>query len=154
MRHGSQTKCKWTKSKLRVLTTLRASAKEETLLRKENGVHDAKNVFGIFCCQDADSMFSAYVVLGRKRGSIWETLKKKMTSNVFQLFPRLRTQGTYFEDAEFASWKQKMFCFLLVCSLLQQYEQHWLQMFLQQCFLVCTGLKRTQLNMNDFHLNS
>ena len=80
--------------------------------------------------------------------------EEKMTSNVFRLFPRLRTQGTYFEDAKFVSRKQKMFCFLPVCSLLQQCEQHWLQMFLQQCFLVYADLKRTQLNMNDFHLNS
>ena len=35
----------------------------------------------------------------------------------------------------------KMFCFFPVCALIQHCEQHWLKMFLQQCFLVCADLK-------------
>ena len=55
--------------------------------------------------------------------------EETMTLNVSRLFPHVRTQATYFEDAEFASRGEKMFCFRLVCSPLQQCEQHWLQIF-------------------------
>ena len=70
-----------------------------------------------------------------------------MFPDVSWMFPRWRTQATYLKDAEFASQKQKMFCFCPVCSPRQHCEQHWLKMFLQQCFLVCAGL---QLQPNEW----
>ena len=35
--------------------------------------------------------------------------EEALTLNISQMFPRLCTQATYFEDAEFASRKQKCF---------------------------------------------
>ena len=35
--------------------------------------------------------------------------EETLTFNVSQMFPCLRTQATYLEDAEFVSWKQKCF---------------------------------------------
>ena len=61
-----------------------------------------------FCFQDADFVSSTYVALGSKRGITWET-EETLTLNVSRMFPRLRTQATYLEDAEFASRKQKCF---------------------------------------------
>ena len=57
----------------------------------------------IFLAFKMQILSSTYVAWGRKRGSIWETFEETQTSIVFRLFPRLRTQATYFEHVEFAS---------------------------------------------------
>ena len=70
-------------------------------------------------------------------------IKESLTSNVCDcllvclsnIFWRCRI---YFEDVE-------IFCFLLVCPPMQRCGQHWLKMFLKQCFLACVGLKGLQL---------
>ena len=66
-----------------------------------------KNLKNIYCFQDADFVSSTYVSWRCKRGNIWET------------FPCFLTHVTYVEDAKFASRKQKMCCFLTVCSTKQ-----------------------------------
>ena len=110
------------------LTSLKASASEETLFPKQNCVRDAKNVFG---------KFQKHLLLSRRRVCFFnicymgaQTRKQlghneePLTSNASRMFPHLRTQATYFEDVELASRKQKVFCFLLFRPSLQHCEQH------------------------------
>ena len=86
---------------------LKATANKRTLLRKQNCVQAAKNVFG---------KFQKHILLSRRKFCVfnicclWAQTKnhlgnteKTLTSNVFRLFLRLLTQATHFEDAEFAS---------------------------------------------------
>ena len=63
--------------------------------------------------------------------------EEKLTLNISRMFPRLRTQATYLEDAEFASQKQKCFAsfpFAHTYNIVSNID------FLQQCFLVCADL--------------
>ena len=106
---------------------IKAGTNEKTLLQKQNCVPDIKCFWTIsetlFAFKAQICVFNTCCVRTQTRkhlGNIEETL----TLNASRLFPRLLTQATYFEDAEFASRKQRMFCFLPVSSLMQHYEQH------------------------------
>ena len=60
---------------------IEAGANERILLKKQNCVQDAKNVFlenfkSIFCFKDANFVSSTYVDCWRKRRIIWERPKK------------------------------------------------------------------------------
>ena len=107
---------------------LKAGANEGTLLRKQSFVQDAKTVFG---------KLKKHFLLSRRRFCVFNicclrvqtenhlgNIEETLTLNVSRLFPCLRTQVTYIEDAEFATRKQKISCFLPVCSPVQHYEQH------------------------------
>ena len=89
--------------------------------------------------------------MGEQTRNHLENTEETLALNVSRMVPCFRIQATYLEDAEFASQKQKMFCFFPVCSLMQHCDQHWLKMFLQQCFVVCVGLT---LNVHRRTLNS
>ena len=93
------------------------------------------------CFQDANFVSSTFVGWEKSLGNIEKTL----TLNASRLFLRLCTQAMYFEEAEFASQKQIMFCFLSVCSPMQHCEQHRLGTFLHQCFGICAGLKTADI---------
>ena len=92
---------------------LKASAKKETLLWKQKCVQDTKNVFGKFkkkfFASKMQILCLQHVAWESKRGITWET----QTLNVSRMFPCLRTQATYLEDAEFVSRKQKCFASFL-----------------------------------------
>ena len=62
-----------------------------------------------FCFQDADFVSSTYVAWGLQTRNHLGNTEETLTLNVFRMFPRLRTQATYLEDAEFASQKKKCF---------------------------------------------
>ena len=63
----------------------------------------------IFCFQDADFVSSTYVAWGLQTRNHLGNTEETLTLNVFRMFPRLRTQATYLEDAEFAYQKKKCF---------------------------------------------
>ena len=88
-----------------------------------------------YCVQDAKNVFAKYqkhFLLSRYKFCVLKVCcvkaqTRKHVGNteetLTECFPIvLRTQATYFEGAEFASRKQKMFCFLLACSPMQQCE--------------------------------
>ena len=90
-----------------------AGPNKETLLRTQKCVQDAKNDFG---------KFQKHFLLPRRRFCVFNirclgkqprnhlgNTEEILILNVFRMFPRLRTQVTYLEDAEFASRKQKCF---------------------------------------------
>ena len=95
---------------------LKVDANEETLLQKENCVQDAKKVFGKFqkhflLSRCRFCVFNICHVTMQTRNHLGNT-EETLTLNVSRLFPRLRTQATYFEDAKFISRKQTVFaCF-------------------------------------------
>ena len=100
---------------VRVLST-KGRRKQENIVVEANMHPGRKKMFlenfeSIFCFQDADFVSSTYVAWKRKRGITWDlgNTEETLTLNVFRMFPRLRTQATCLEDAEFASRKQKMF---------------------------------------------
>ena len=95
------------------ITKLKVGANKETLLRKQTCAQDAKNVFG---------KFQKHFLLPRRRFCVFNICcvgeqtrnylgnsEETLTLNVSRMFPRLRTQATYLENAEFASRKQKCF---------------------------------------------
>ena len=72
------------------------------------------------------------------------------------LFSSLHTHATYFKDVESASHKQKILCFLPVCSPMQRCEQHRPLMFPQQCFENIGNISTMQRSMSsifELHLN-
>ena len=92
---------------------VKVGANKETLLRKQKCVQDAKNVF---------EKFQKHLLLSRRRFCVFNICRvgeqtrnhlgnteETLTLNVSRMFPHLRTQATYLEDAEFASRKQKCF---------------------------------------------
>ena len=93
----------------------KAGANMETLLRKQKCLQDEKNVLenfkSIFCFQLADFVSSTLLRGGgggQTRNHLRNT-EETLTLNVSRMFPHLRTQATYLEDAEFASQKQNCF---------------------------------------------
>ena len=92
---------------------LKAGANKETLLWKQKCVQDAKNVFEKFqkhflLSRRRFCVFNIYCVGEQTRNHLGNN-EETLTLNVSRMFPRLRTQATYFADAEFASRKQKCF---------------------------------------------
>ena len=108
------------------LCIVKAGANEETLTRKQNCVQDAKNYFWkisktFLLSRRRFCVFNICYIGAQTRKHLGNT-EETLASNVSRLFLHLRTQAIHFEDVEFASWKQKMFCFLPVCSPMQHRE--------------------------------
>ena len=94
----------------------KAGANMETLLRKQKCLQDEKMFWKISKALFASN--SQILCLqhccvgggggGQTRNHLGNT-EETLTLNVSRMFPRLRTQATYLEDAEFASRKQNCF---------------------------------------------
>ena len=98
---------------MKIMYKFKASANKETLLRKQNCVQDAKNVFGKFqkhflLPRRRFCVCSICCVEEQRRNHLGKT-EETLTLNVSRTFPRLHTQATYLENAEFAFRKQKCF---------------------------------------------
>ena len=97
---------------MRLYCVIKVGANNETLLRKQKCVQDAKNVFGKFqkhflLLRRRFCVFNTCCV-GEQTRNHWGNTEETLTLNVSRMFPRLRTQATYLEDAEFASRKQNV----------------------------------------------
>ena len=77
------------------------------------------------------TIFFAFV--GEQTNNHLENTEETLTLNVSRMFPRLRTQAKYLEEAESASRKQKCFASFPLYASMQHCKQQWLKMFLQQC---------------------
>ena len=103
-------------------------------------VQDAENIFGKFqkhflLPRRRFCVFNICCVGQQTRNHLGNT-EETLTLNVSQMFPRLGTQATYLEDAEFASRKQKCFASFPFAHPYNIVSKINSKMFLQQCFLV------------------
>ena len=87
-------------------------------------------------------VFNICCVREQTRNHLGNT-EETLTLNVSQMFPRLRTQATYLEDAEFASRKQKCFA-----SFLFAHQYNIVSNIDSKCF--CSNVSSFAPTLNSF----